>query len=300
MSDELPKKVFSVPPPPTDEIDSEWGGKGGSDEKPAKTATEAAEQATVPASDSGPPGADEQLKEELKGQAETAAPPGTPPPPASKEDEEDEEDEDDEDDEDEDEDEDEDDEDDEDEDEARHAARRRSHAPVTRPSGPAAAEDWIPDWAPWGMLGILVLAGLLGGLGVISRIFGISNAIPPDTATTAAAPEASVATTIEASHFLVQYKGSMRAAPTITRSKDEARKRAEEGLAKVKQGADFAKVVAEYSDEPGAGTRGGALGAFQRESMVKPFSDAAFTLKVNQVSGIVETPFGFHVIKRTK
>jgi parvulin-like peptidyl-prolyl isomerase len=285
MSDELPKKVFSVPPPPTDEIDSEWGGKGGSDEKPAKTATEAAEQATVPASDSGPPGADEQLKEELKGQAETAAAPGTPPAPASKEDEEDE---------------DEDDEDDEDEDEARHAARRRSHAPVTRPSGPAAADDWIPDWAPWGMLGILVLAGLAGGLGIISRIFGISNAASAETATTAAAPEASVATTIEASHFLVQYKGSMRAAPTITRSKDEARKRAEEGLAKVKQGADFAKVVAEYSDEPGAGTRGGALGAFQRESMVKPFSDAAFTLKVNQVSGIVETPFGFHVIKRTK
>jgi parvulin-like peptidyl-prolyl isomerase len=284
MSDELPKKVFSVPPPPTDEIDSEWGGKGGPDEKPAKTATEAAEQATVPATDSGPPGADAQLKEELKGQAETAAAPSTPPPPASK---------------DEDEDEDEDDEDDEDEDEARDA-RRRSHAPVTRPSGPAAADDWIPDWAPWGILGFLVLAGLAGGLGVISRIFGISNAAPTEAATTAAAPEASVPTTIEASHFLVQYKGSMRAAPTITRTKEEAKKRAEEGLAKVKQGADFAKVVAEYSDEPGAGTRGGALGAFQRESMVKPFSDAAFTLKVNQVSGIVETPFGFHVIKRTK
>jgi parvulin-like peptidyl-prolyl isomerase len=299
MSDELPKKVFSVPPPPTDEIDSEWGGKGGPDEKPTKTATEAAEQATVPATDSGPPGADAQLKEELKGQAETAAAPGTPPPPALKEEEDDEDEDEDDEDEDDDEEDDEDDED-EDEDDARHAARRRSHAPVTRPSGPAATGDWIPDWAPWGILGFLVLAGLAGGLGVISRIFGLSNAATTDTATTAAAPEASVPTTIEASHFLVQYQGSQRAAPTITRTKDEARKRAEEGLAKVKQGADFAKVVAEYSDEPGAGARGGALGAFQRENMVKPFADAAFMLKVNQVSGIVETPFGFHVIKRTK
>ena len=98
----------------------------------------------------------------------------------------------------------------------------------------------------------------------------------------------------------MQYQGSMRAAPTVTRSKEEAKKRAEEGLAKVKKGEDFAKVVGEYSDEPGAGPRGGALGAFTADRMIKPFSDAAFKLKVGQVSGIVETPFGFHVIKRTK
>ena len=51
MSDELPKKVFSVPPPPTDEIDSEWGGKA-ADEKPAETATKAADEAVAPAKDS--------------------------------------------------------------------------------------------------------------------------------------------------------------------------------------------------------------------------------------------------------
>ena len=283
MSNELPKKVLSVPPPPTDEIDSEWGGKGGAEDKPSKTATQAAEEAAVPAADSGPPGADAQLKTELKGQGETAAAPGTPPPPAPSEDEDDEE-------------------------EAPVASRARgSNAPVARSTRPAAADDWLPDWAPWSVLGALVLLGIVGGLGA----FGHRAAADGDAANTspgstptgakgAVAAEAVAPTSIEASHFLVQYQGSSRAAPTVTRSKDEAKKRAEEGLAKVKKGEDFAKVVGEYSDEPGAAARGGTLGAFTADRMVKPFSDAAFKLKVGQVSGLVETPFGFHVIKRTK
>jgi len=81
MSDELPKKVFSVPPPPTDEIDSEWGGKGA--DESGKTATQAAEQGTTPSKDTGPEGADAQLKAELAGQGETAAAPSTPPPGSS-------------------------------------------------------------------------------------------------------------------------------------------------------------------------------------------------------------------------
>ena len=83
MSDELPKKVLSVPPPVTDEIDSEWGGKSGDDTGKTKTATQAAEESKPPAKDSGPPGADAQLKAELAGQGKTAAAPGTPPPAAS-------------------------------------------------------------------------------------------------------------------------------------------------------------------------------------------------------------------------
>src|SRR6187551_2069683 len=98
MSDELPKKVISVPPPVTDEIDSEWGAKGEGDTGKTKTATQAADEGKAPASASGPPGADAQLKAELAGQAETAAAPSTPLPASVAHDDDEEDDEDDEDD----------------------------------------------------------------------------------------------------------------------------------------------------------------------------------------------------------
>jgi protein-disulfide isomerase len=104
---------------------------------------------------------------------------------------------------------------------------------------------------------------------------------------------------IAASHLLVAYKGAMRAGPQITRSKAEAKKRAQEALAKIRGGADFAKIAREYSDD-GTAARGGTLGVFPRNAMVKPFADAAFALELNGVSEVVETPFGYHVIWRTQ
>ena len=106
---------------------------------------------------------------------------------------------------------------------------------------------------------------------------------------------ASEPTEISARHLLVSYKDALRAAPGIGRSKAEARARAEEAQKRAVAGEDFKALVKQYSDEPGAADRGGDLGKFDRQSMVPAFANAAFALKVGEVSQVVETQFGFHV-----
>jgi parvulin-like peptidyl-prolyl isomerase len=86
----------------------------------------------------------------------------------------------------------------------------------------------------------------------------------------------------------------------VTRSRDQAKRRATECLAKIRAGADFDEMVKEYTDEPGGVERGGDLGVFERSQMVKGFADVAFSLKVGEVSDLVETVYGFHIIKRTE
>jgi NIMA-interacting peptidyl-prolyl cis-trans isomerase 1 len=120
------------------------------------------------------------------------------------------------------------------------------------------------------------------------------------TPAAAASAPATVPDAIAAQHVLVAYKGAEKAPKSVTRTKAEAKKRAEEVAAKAKAGADFSALVAEYSDDPAAGERQGSLGKFKRESKAKAFSDAAFALAVGESSGAVETPFGFHVIKRNQ
>jgi parvulin-like peptidyl-prolyl isomerase len=127
-----------------------------------------------------------------------------------------------------------------------------------------------------------------------------AEAAPAPTPPPAPTPSPAAQERIGASHVLIQYKGSLRAGPNVTRSKDEAKKLAADIAAKAKKGQDFAGLAKQYSDEPGAKDRAGSLGKFGRGQMVKPFEEAAFALKPGDVSGIVETDFGFHVIKRTE
>jgi len=104
---------------------------------------------------------------------------------------------------------------------------------------------------------------------------------------------------ITARHILIMYQGSMRAPESVTRSKEEAKALAEEVLAKAKAGEDFSELAKQYSDGP-TKVRGGLLSPFSKGVMAPAFEKAAFALKKGEISGVVETAFGFHVIKRIK
>ena len=96
---------------------------------------------------------------------------------------------------------------------------------------------------------------------------------------------------VRARHILIKADEKADAA-----AKQAARKKAEEILAKTKSEA-FEKLAETYSQDEGSAAQGGDLGYFERDKMVKPFEAAAFSLKKGEISGIVESPFGFHIIK---
>jgi peptidyl-prolyl cis-trans isomerase C len=96
---------------------------------------------------------------------------------------------------------------------------------------------------------------------------------------------------VKASHILIKVDAGADDA-----KKMEARKKIETVQQKIKAGGDFAELAKEYSEGP-SNTRGGDLGFFRRGQMVKPFEDAAFAMQANEVSEIIETRFGYHIIK---
>jgi len=101
---------------------------------------------------------------------------------------------------------------------------------------------------------------------------------------------------VRASHILLMYKGSSRS--TASRSKQEALQKIQAIKQEIDSGSDFAELAREHSDCPSS-SQGGDLGTFGKGQMVKPFEDTAFTMPVGGISGVVETQFGYHIIKRT-
>jgi len=95
---------------------------------------------------------------------------------------------------------------------------------------------------------------------------------------------------VRASHILIKTEGLDDA------GKAEAKKKIEDLLAKARAGEDFAALAREHSEDPGSKARGGEY-VFPRGQMVKPFEDAALALESGQISDVVETQFGYHIIK---
>ncbi|NUO47578.1 MAG: foldase [Polyangiaceae bacterium] len=106
--------------------------------------------------------------------------------------------------------------------------------------------------------------------------------------------------TITVSHVLVKHTGSKNPPDGVTRTRAEACLRAAEARDKLRGGADFGEVVKTFSDEPGAASVGGSIGQVTRSRLLPPFADAAFELDRAQLSDVVETEYGFHVILRTE
>ncbi len=99
----------------------------------------------------------------------------------------------------------------------------------------------------------------------------------------------------QASHILIAYGVGAKDA-----DKAAAKAKAEDILAQLRKNPKrFEELATKYSQDPGSASKGGDLGSFGRGAMVKPFEDAVFSMKVNDISDIVESEFGYHIIKLT-
>lgn len=98
-------------------------------------------------------------------------------------------------------------------------------------------------------------------------------------------------------HVLVRFAGARNAPPELTRTREEARLRIDGVRAELVGGADFQTLARERSDD-GSAERGGDMGTLGRGRMTEAYEAAAFGLEENEISVVVESEFGFHVIQR--
>ncbi len=154
-----------------------------------------------------------------------------------------------------------------------------------------------PDPANWGLPLVLGVLTLFAAGSFVSAYTHHARQARDQVAIERGQPAPS-GESVRVRHLLVMYQGSQRALPTITRSKPEARARAEQAINRLLSGSDFDDVAREFTDEPGGAARGGDLGRITRGMTVARFEEAAFSLRPGQSSGVVESEFGFHVIQR--
>jgi peptidyl-prolyl cis-trans isomerase C len=103
---------------------------------------------------------------------------------------------------------------------------------------------------------------------------------------------------VKARHILIAPKGSAAAQPGKKElTDDEAKAKAEDLRKQIAGGANFEELAKKESDDVGSGARGGDLGSFGHGQMVPEFEQAAFSTKVGDVTPVVKTQFGYHIIK---
>jgi peptidyl-prolyl cis-trans isomerase C len=103
---------------------------------------------------------------------------------------------------------------------------------------------------------------------------------------------------VKARHILIAFKGSPAAVPGKKElTEEEAKAKAEDIRKQLAAGAKFDELAKKESDDTGSGSRGGDLGSFGRGQMVEEFEKAAFDAKVGELTPVVRTQFGYHVIK---
>jgi peptidyl-prolyl cis-trans isomerase SurA len=100
---------------------------------------------------------------------------------------------------------------------------------------------------------------------------------------------------IKASHILVDFNNANGEMDSVA-----AKATIDSVKMMLNSGADFAQLASQYSEDPGSKENGGDLGFFERRMMVKEFDEAAFNLKVGEVSNVVKSNFGYHIIKLTE
>ncbi|MDD5709855.1 MAG: peptidylprolyl isomerase [Candidatus Neomarinimicrobiota bacterium] len=98
--------------------------------------------------------------------------------------------------------------------------------------------------------------------------------------------------TVSARHILFLTQGKNDQEKSVTREL------AENVLERARSGEDFLLLVADYSEDPGSNTSGGLYEDFPRGRMVQAFEDASFNMKIGDISNLVETPYGYHIIKK--